>query len=284
VITGRKTRRERFAGAVNTMTLEGMMGDGKALQLGTSHELGQNFARAFDITYTDAEQREQLAWTTSWGSSTRMLGGLIMCHGDDSGLRIPPKIAPTQVVITVVKDADATTGPTPRTVARRLADELGASGVRVAVDDRTDVPFGRRAVDHELKGIPVRLDVGPRDLVDDQVMLVRRIPGSRQPTRLDQVTRTVSDSLRADQDDLYATAEQQREDRTSDVSTVDAAIEAARDGWARIDWRSLGEEGESKLAEHGVTVRCLLRPDGSVPDTDDSEVEPDLLAVVARAY
>ncbi len=154
VIAGRKTRRERFAGATNTMTLEAMMGDGKALQMGTSHELGQNFARAFDITYTDAEQRNRLAWTTSWGSSTRMLGGLIMCHGDDDGLRVPPRVAPTQVIVTVVKDDDQATDQSPRAVADRLRSELITAGLRADLDDRTDLPFGRRAVDHELKGVP----------------------------------------------------------------------------------------------------------------------------------
>lgn len=128
VVVGRKTRRERFAGAVNTMTLEGMTGDGKALQLGTSHELGQNFARAFDIGYLSAEGRREHAWTTSWGTSTRMLGGLIMIHGDDAGLRIPPLAAPTQVVVLAVRDETLE-------AAHRIATDLRAAGVRVQVDN-----------------------------------------------------------------------------------------------------------------------------------------------------
>src|SRR5947207_10231717 len=140
VVVGLKTARERFAGATFTYTLEAMMGDGKALQMGTSHELGQNFARAFDISYTSASGSVEYAWTTSWGSSTRMLGGLIMCHGDDNGLRVPPRLAPVQVYVRVVKDG---VGDAPVALGERLRE----AGVRVALDDRTDIPFGRRAVD-----------------------------------------------------------------------------------------------------------------------------------------
>lgn len=280
VVPGRKTRRERFAGAVNTMTLEGMMGDGKALQLGTSHEFGQNFARAFDITYTDSEQRSQLAWTTSWGSSTRMLGGLIMCHGDDHGLRVPPRVAPTQAMITVVKDGDGS----PAVTAAELLDALTAAGVRAELDDRTDLPYGRRAVDHELKGIPVRVEVGPRELADGRVTLVRRILGSKTPCPVaDVVTETVR-ALTDDHDRLLTEAERFRDERTVEVASVGDAIEAARSGWARIPWRLVGETGEDELAAQGVTVRCLIHPDGRVPDTDDPAAEPDLLAIAARAY
>ncbi|MFC7625019.1 proline--tRNA ligase [Microlunatus sp. GCM10028923] len=280
VIPGRKTRRERFAGAVNTMTVEGMMGDGKALQLGTSHEFGQNFSQAFEITFTDAEQRSRLAWTTSWGSSTRMLGGMIMCHGDDDGLRVPPRVAPTQAMITVVKDGDGS----PAATAAELFDALTAAGVRAELDDRTDLPYGRRAVDHELKGIPVRVEVGPRELADGRVTLVRRILGSKTPCPVtDVVTETVR-ALADDHDRLLAEAERFRDDRTVEVASVGDAIEAARSGWARIPWRLVGETGEDELAAQGVTVRCLIHPDGRVPDTDDPAAEPDLLAIAARAY
>src|SRR4029079_14373853 len=151
VVVGRKTMRERFAGATNTYTLEAMCRDGKSLQMGTSHELGQNFARAFEIDYLSAEGKQELAWTTSWGTSTRMLGGMIMVHGDDNGLRVPPRIAPIQALVTVVKD-----GFRVPEAAAKLRDDLRAAGVRVAFDDRVDTPFGRRAVDAELKGYPVR--------------------------------------------------------------------------------------------------------------------------------
>jgi prolyl-tRNA synthetase len=149
VITGLKTDSERFAGATATLTCEGMMRDGKALQLATSHELGQNFARAFDITYTDRHGALQHGWTTSWGSTTRMLGGMIMCHGDDAGLRLPPAVAPVQVVLICVKDT-----PEVAQLAERIEQELGDRQIRVRVDRRTDVGLGRRLTDWELKGVP----------------------------------------------------------------------------------------------------------------------------------
>jgi prolyl-tRNA synthetase len=276
VVVGRKTVRERFAGATATMSLEAMMGDAKALQMGTSHELGQNFARAFGIDFLDAAGERQVAWTTSWGTSTRMLGGLIMCHGDDDGLRVPPLLAAVQAVVTVVKDGDGV----PQ-AAHRLVDELAAAGVRVELDDRTDTPFGRRAVDAELKGVPVRIEVGPRDLVEGQVTVVRRVPQTKTPTALADVVRTVSDALAADHQALYEEALARREGLTADVASADEAAEAAAAGWARIPWASLGVQGEAELAARGVTVRCLVRPDGGVPDSDD---EPGAVAVVARAY
>ncbi|BDZ51389.1 hypothetical protein GCM10025867_36300 [Frondihabitans sucicola] len=149
VLVGVKSRRERFAGAINTMTCEAMMGDGKALQMATSHELGQNFAKAFDITYTGTSGQVETCWTTSWGSSTRMVGGLIMAHGDDRGIRIPPRVAPVQVVVIAVKDNDRT-----RAAATALVGELTATGVRTRLDDRTTQGFGRRATEWELKGFP----------------------------------------------------------------------------------------------------------------------------------
>ncbi|MGN6613043.1 MAG: proline--tRNA ligase [Angustibacter sp.] len=276
VVVGRKTVRERFAGATATMSLEAMMGDAKALQMGTSHELGQNFARAFGIDFLDAAGERQLAWTTSWGTSTRMLGGLIMCHGDDDGLRVPPLLAAVQALVTVVKDGDGVAE-----AAHRLVDDLAAAGVRVELDDRTDTPFGRRAVDAELKGVPVRIEVGPRDLADGQVTVVRRVPQTKTATALADVVGAVRGALTADHQALYDEALARRERLTTDVTSVDEAAEAAATGWARIPWATLGVQGEAELAGRGVTVRCLVRPDGGVPDSDD---EPGALAVVARAY
>jgi prolyl-tRNA synthetase len=276
VIVGRKTARERFAGATNTYTLEGMMGDGKALQMGTSHELGQNFATAFDIVYTSAAGGQEHCWTTSWGSSTRMLGGLIMCHGDDNGLRVPPRAAATQVLVTVVKAGDGVSE-----AAGKLRDQLRDAGVRVALDERVDTPFGRRAVDAELKGFPIRIEVGPRDLATGNVVLVRRIDGSKAPTAITDVVHQVAAALEADQQVIYDEALARREAHTYDVASLDDAIQAAGDGWARLPWNAVGAEGEAKANAQGVTVRCLVRADGSVPDSED---EPDLVAYLARAY
>ncbi|MGP4003908.1 proline--tRNA ligase [Streptomyces sp. 8N706] len=282
VVLGRKTPKERFAGAINTLTLEGMMGDGKALQMGTSHELGQNFAKAFNTQYLSKDGKQELVWQTSWGVSTRMVGGLIMAHGDDNGLRIPPRLAPVQAVVLAIKGDDAVIAQ-----VREIGDRLRAAGIRVQVDDRTDTPFGRRAVDWELKGVPVRIEVGPRDLENGTAMLVRRIlgkhsPGGKEAVRIDALDTLLPKILEDDQALLLQQSRERREARTSDVKTVEEAAEAAvAGGWARIPWAELGAEGEAQLAEQAVTVRCLVAEDGSVPESDDA---PGTLAIVARAY
>ncbi|MGW5732829.1 MULTISPECIES: proline--tRNA ligase [Streptomyces] len=276
-VLGRKTARERFAGAVNTLTLEGMMGDGKALQLGTSHELGQNFARAFQTRYLSKEGGQEFVWQTSWGSTTRMIGALVMMHGDDDGLRVPPRLAQIQAVVLAVKGDDAVLAE-----VREIGDRLRAAGVRVEVDDRTDIPFGRRAVDWELKGVPVRVEVGPRDLESGTAMLARRIRGGKEPVAIGSLAAVLPALLEEDQRLLLDQARERRESRTSDVTTVDQAVEAAAaGGWARIPWATLGAEGEAKLAEHSVSVRCLVAEDGAVPDAEET---PGNVAVVARAY
>jgi prolyl-tRNA synthetase len=274
VVVGRKTARERFAGATNTMTLELMTGDGKALQMGTSHELGQNFAKAFGIEFLAPHGTREHAWQTSWGSSTRMVGGLIMAHGDDDGLRVPPRLAPVQVAVLVIKESALE-------AAERLADDLRAAGVRVVVDGAADVPFGRRAVDWELKGVPLRVEVGPRDLAADRVTLARRVSRDKAPVALGGLVDAVRTALVEDQVALFAEAEQRRDARIADVKTVEEAVDAAAAGWARVPWAELGVDGEARLAERAVSVRCLTRPDGSLPETGD---EPDLLAYCARAY
>lgn len=287
VVLGRKTARERFAGALNTLTLEAMTGDGKALQMGTSHELGQNFARASGTRYLSREGTRELVWQTSWGSTTRMIGALVMAHGDDAGLRLPPRLAPVQVVVLAVKgaggSADEDRAPDPVLDAvRRTADRLDAAGVRVHTDDRTDIPFGRRAVDWELKGVPARVEIGPRDLAEGAATLVRRISGGREQVPLDALPERLPALLEEDQALLLQGSRDRRAARTHEVRTLREAAEVATaGGWARIPWAELGEDGERKLAEQSVTVRCLVGEDGSVPPADDA---PGNVAIVARAY
>jgi len=276
VFRGRKTAAERFAGAINTMACEAMMRDGKALQMGTSHELGQNFAKAFGIEYLSAEGAQEHVWQTSWGTSTRMVGGLIMTHGDDDGLRLPPSIAPTEVVVLVVRDEDGA-----GEAARWLADELKGAGVRTRLDDKVETSFGRRATDWELKGVPVRLEVGPRDLANQEVTLVRRDTGEKAQVGLTQVADQVRQTLDRAQHDLFAEATAFRDGHTVDAATIDEAAEAAAAGFARVPWAALGLEGERRLAADGITVRCLQREDGTLPEADD---EPGLVALVGRAY
>ncbi|MEY2404848.1 MAG: prolyl-tRNA synthetase [Acidimicrobiaceae bacterium] len=276
VLVGRKTSAERFPGAINSMTLEGMMGDGKALQMGTSHELGQNFARVFDMVYLDDQSQQQLCWTTSWGTSTRMVGGLIMAHGDDSGLVLPPRLAPVQCVVLLVKDADGS-----GEAAARLADELRKTGVRVELDARVDTSFGRRATDWELKGVPLRLEVGPRDLAEGNVTLVWRHLGKKESIPLSAAVKRVGEQIDVVQAELLATATTRRDERTAECSSLDEVLDATQTGFARVPWSVVGVDGEATLAQSAVTVRCLQRPDGSVPAADD---EPDLVAFCARAY
>jgi prolyl-tRNA synthetase len=277
VLPGRKTARERFPGAINTLTCEAMMRDGKALQMGTSHELGQNFAKAFGTQFTSEAGSLDHVWQTSWGTSTRMVGGVIMAHGDDAGLRLPPNLAPVQVVVLLVRAEDGAGD-----AAAAIARELEMHGLRVEVDARTDLGFGRRSVDWELKGAPVRIEVGPRDLLHGSVTLVRRDTNEKSSTPILGLPRHVADLLARMQGEMLAAATAERDARIHDAGTVDEAAEAARDGWGRISWAVLRDgDGENRLREHGVTVRCLRRPDGSVPDSED---EPDTEAFVARAY
>jgi prolyl-tRNA synthetase len=277
ILAGVKTKREQFAGATRTMTCEAMMADGKALQMATSHELGQNFARVFDMTYTDANSQVQTCWTTSWGSSTRMVGGLIMAHGDDSGLRIPPRVAPVQAVVIAVKDDERTL-----TAASGLVDELSAVGVRTRLDARTSQGFGRRATEWELKGVPVRIEVGPRDLDAGQITMARRDVGEKSSLPLGAVTTTVPELLESIQLDLMERARIRLVANTVETTTPAEALEAGKSGFARIPWSVLGEEGERMLNEDAVSVRCLQTSDGTLPDSTDRP--EDLVAVVGRGY
>jgi prolyl-tRNA synthetase len=275
VVVGRKTEQERFAGADATYTIEGMMGDGKALQMGTSHELGQNFSRAFGIQFQDVSGANELAWQTSWGVSTRLVGALIMAHGDDEGLRLPPRLAPVQAVVVLVKGEDGAAE-----AAAAVARELAGAGLRVELDDRTGTSFGRRTVDWELKGVPVRVEVGPRDLAAGQVTVVRRDDRSKEQVALGGVTGRVTALLEEVQSALHAEARARREERTADVSSVEEAVEAAASGFARIAWDT-ARDAEAEMHAAAVSVRCLQRADGGLPG---SSSEAGLVATVAKAY
>jgi prolyl-tRNA synthetase len=277
VLTGHKTARERFAGANRTWTCEGMMGDGKALQMGTSHELGQNFARPFDITFSNAQGALEYVWQTSWGASTRLVGALVMGHGDDFGLRLPPALAPAQVVVMVVKEDEGV-----RSAAEALAEELRALGHRVRLDDRTDTSFGRRSIDWELKGVPARVEVGPRDLAEGNVTLVVRHSREKKGVPLAGVATEVAAVLASAGGELRDEAAATLKARTAEATTLAEAVEAGSVGFARVPMAALGPEGEDRLAEHAITVRCLQRRDGSLAEPGDDD--DALVAVVGRSY
>ncbi|WP_127488089.1 proline--tRNA ligase, partial [Paenibacillus ehimensis] len=236
VIMGQKTPSEKFAGAVDTYSIEAMMKDGKAVQAGTSHYLGTNFAVAFDIKYLDRENQHRFCHTTSWGVSTRLIGALIMVHGDDRGLALPPKIAPTQVIMIPI-------GP-PKTreqvVGRvdELYAQLKQAGVRAKVDDRPDQSPGWKFNEYEMRGVPVRVELGPRDMENGQVVLVSRITGEKRVVRQDQFVEEVQKLLTETQQEMYDRAKRFRDESMTEADTLDelkSFLEQKR-GFALSGW------------------------------------------------
>ena len=275
VFRGRKTEREKFAGAEISWSCEGVMRDGKALQMGTSHELGQNFARAFGIQFSDRDGRLRHVWQTSWGVSTRLLGAMIMVHGDDHGLRVPPRLAPIQVVVVVARSGEGVIE-----AATAVVDDLERAGVRVELDDRVEISLGRRIIDHELRGVPVRVELGPRDVAARQAVVARRALTEKQTVPLRALVE-LPQMLADDQAALLTQATTLRDGRTRPAQSIDEARDIAGDGVARLPWRDCGVDGEDRLARAGVSVRCLVREDGEPVDDPDAD---GVDALVARAY
>jgi prolyl-tRNA synthetase len=279
VVVGEKSERERFAGADRTYTCEGLMRDGKALQMGTSHNLGHNFARSFDIQYLDAEGQRQYVATTSWGSSTRMLGAVIMAHGDDHGLRLPPLIAPHQVVLVPLAE-----GEVARAVDK-IAAELVADGVRTHVDSRFHLSFGRRSVDWELRGVPVRIELGPRELERGQATLVRRDTRDKSPVPIDGVANAARDLLDELQRNLHADSLAFRTDHTYTVTDLEEFRRRIDDGgFFRMAWCGK-DDCEGVLGEGtGASIRAITAEEPPAPTcvVDGAQAVHDIL--VAKAY
>jgi prolyl-tRNA synthetase len=265
VIAGEKTPGERFPGAVSTFTIEGMMRDGRALQAGTSHDMGTNFARAFGIEYTAPDDTIQLCHTTSWGMSSRMIGGVIMTHGDDKGLVLPPALAPHQVVIVPITRGEQ--NEAVAAAARDLASRLTRSGIRVHVDDRPHVSPGFKFHDWELRGVPIRLELGPRDLAAGSVVMARRLGngqagggaagGGKETVSLDSAPARLSFELTAFQAMLLQRATEFRDQRTVRADTWPEFAAAVAAGWAlalACDDRACEEEIK---AETAATPRCI---------------------------
>jgi prolyl-tRNA synthetase len=257
VIKGQKTPSEKFAGAVDTFSIEAMMKDGRAVQAGTSHYMGTNFAVAFDIKYLDRENTQQFCHTTSWGVSTRLIGALIMVHGDDRGLVMPPKVAPTQVVMIPIgppKTREQVIGKTDELYA-----QLKAAGIRVRVDDRADVSPGWKFNEYEMRGIPLRLELGPRDLENGQCVLVSRVSGEKKSVALDNLVTEVQAMLAQIHTEMYERALAFREENFFSVDSLDefkAAMEEKR-GFALAGWCG-SEACESQVKEEtGATSRNI---------------------------
>jgi prolyl-tRNA synthetase len=255
VFAGEKTPGERFAGAKRTYTVEAMMRDGRALQSGTSHYLGTNFANAFDIKYTNDAGVEEHCHTTSWGMSSRMIGGVIMTHGDDKGLILPPLLAPYQVVIVPIGRGEE--GQQVATAAGGLASQLRASGVRVHVDDRPQLSPGWKFNEWELKGVPLRLELGPRDLAAGSAVLANRMSGEKESIPLAGLVSEMPERLTGFQSDLYARAQAFAAERTKIVDTKADFVEAVAGGFASILHCGRPECDDAIKAETTATPRCI---------------------------
>ena len=260
VVKGRKTEREKFAGAVHTYTIEAMMKDTKALQSGTSHNLGQNFSKAFEINFLDQNNETKQPWTTSWGLSTRMIGAIVMTHGDDKGLRLPPKVAPIQVVIVPIYKTDDERNTVMEAVTR-LSKELLSANIRIHVDKREGMSPGFKYNDWEMRGVPLRMEVGPKDVQNNSVALARRdIPGKEGKQFVPQagiaaVVQTLLDTIQAN---MLQQATEFRDANIHDVTNYDdlkALME--KGGWARVWWAGSNEDEARIKEETGATVRCI---------------------------
>ncbi len=258
VIPGRKSNNERFAGAVRSYTIEAMMGDKRALQSGTSHFLGQNFARAFDIKYLDRNNELQYCWTTSWGLSTRMVGGIIMVHGDDQGLKLPPRLAPIQLVVIPIYKNDGEKSQVMGAI-ERIHSMLGGD-VRFKVDDREEVSPGFKFNDWELRGVPLRMEVGPKDVEQDQVVLARRdVPGKEGKSSVPQagLLHHVHELLDVVQADMYRTAAAFRDANIHAPTNYVDFKSVVEDGFARVWWAG-SDADELKVKEDTkATIRCI---------------------------
>jgi prolyl-tRNA synthetase len=258
VLRGRKSESERFPGAVDTYTLEALMRDGKALQAATSHYLGQGFARTFDVRYTGRDGSEQYPHATSWGASTRLVGGVVMAHGDELGLRLPPRVAPHQVVIVpIFRDDDRAD---VLQAAAAVADELRAAGVRVRVDDRPEYRPGFKFNEWELKGVPLRIEIGGRDLAARAVTVARRDTEGKQQIPFSRVAVAIDEMLSDVQASLFQAARDEQECRTlRDPSGYDEMIEYLRDagGFVAAWWCGRRECEVRVKDESSATIRCL---------------------------
>jgi prolyl-tRNA synthetase len=292
VIKGEKTADERFPGAVSTLTIEAMMQDRKALQAGTSHFLGQNFAKAQDITFQDQNGQEVFAWTTSWGVSTRLIGALVMTHSDDDGLVLPPKLAPKHVVVLPIYRSDDERADVMKYCEQLVADlgqqEFSGGQVVAWIDDR-DMRGGEKNWQHVKRGVPLRVEVGPRDIAKGGVFLSRRDTGERGPVDRDEFVQTVGQRLDEMQANLFQRALKLREENTRAIDSLDEfrAYFTPKDkkkpemhgGFAMCHWNEEAE-AEQILKDLKVTIRCIPLEGADEPGTCIFSGKPSARRVV----
>ncbi|MDO9374980.1 MAG: proline--tRNA ligase [Ferruginibacter sp.] len=258
VIKGIKTENERFAGAVETYCIEALMQDGKALQAGTSHFLGQNFAKAFDVKFTDKENKIDFVWSTSWGVSTRLIGALVMAHSDDQGLVLPPKLAPIQVVIVpIFKGAEQKELIDQK--VKVLVAELKTAGITVKYDDSDNNRPGWKFAEYEMKGVPVRIAIGARDLANNVVEVARRDTKEKMSFSIDGLGAQVINLLNQIQSDIYTKAKNFRDERITEANTWDEFVELLdkKPGFISAHWDGTGETEEKIKEQTKATIRCI---------------------------
>lgn len=283
VIKGTKSDIEKFAGATTTYSIEAMMNDMKALQAGTSHELGQNFSKAFDIKFSDENNELQHPYQTSWGVSTRLVGMIIMAHGDDKGLKLPPMLAPHQIVIIPIipndKDNDSV-----MTVVNKLNDSLG--DFRVIIDDRSEVSPGFKFNEWEQKGVPLRVEVGPKDIEKNTILVSRRDDESKNPYPMDDVENTIKKLLDEIQDNLFKNSENTLKDNTTHVESFSELIEVlnSKKGFVSCFWKE-NKEDELKIKEEtSATLRCYPLENTDTEKSVNSDSEKGNFAIFSKAY
>ncbi|MGB9778362.1 MAG: proline--tRNA ligase [Candidatus Bathyarchaeales archaeon] len=258
VLAGKKTENEKFKGALYTTTLEALMPDGKALQMGTSHQLGQNFSKAFNIKFLDKDEKERHVWQTSWGFSTRMIGAMVMVHGDDKGLVLPPKVAPIQAVIVPIpyKDADSTA---IFAKAKEIYEKLKKHSIAVVLDDRSEYTPGWKFNEWELKGVPIRIEVGPRDLKQKQATLARRDTFERIAVKEEEIANAVAKLLEEIQKNLFNKAKKFLEENITTVKTYEEFKKTLKEkgGFIRACWCTDSACEERIKEETGATIRIV---------------------------
>ncbi|PVZ09319.1 proline--tRNA ligase [Porphyromonas loveana] len=285
VVRGVKSANERFAGAVDTYTIEALMQDGKALQSGTSHFLGQNFAKAFNVTFADKDGNRDYVWATSWGVSTRLMGALIMTHSDDNGLVLPPKLAPFQVVIVPIYRNEEQLAQIDEK-AQQIIAALRAKGISVKYDNSDNKKPGWKFAEYELKGVPVRLAMGARDLENNTVEVARRDTLTKETLSLDNIENTVADLLDDIQKNIFRKALNYRQEHTITVDTYEEFKEKIEEGgFILAHWDGTPETEERIKAETKATIRCIPLAGDTTPGVCMVTGKPSVQRVLfARAY
>jgi len=287
VISGKKSDRERFAGALETYAVEALMSDGKALQMGTSHDLGQHFSKVFNIRFEDREQKLQHVWQTSWGVSTRLIGALIMAHGDDSGLRFPPRVAPIQVVIVPIAVGNWKENILPH--AQNIEKKLHDIGIRTELDERAEFTPGWKFSEWEMRGVPLRIEIGPRDIEAKQVVLVRRDTGQKESCDINLLDKKVSEILKDIQVSMLKENLKFQQENTHVVQSYDELKEVIekRKGFAKTFWCGK-QDCEDKIKEETMaTIRAISlvkEEKGSPGECVHCQKNAENLVYFARAY